>query len=268
MAITTLDGVVAGAQPPVFWSKALSGTLVAGRPWTSLFAAGYPGAASAPSPGIGGASVTSFGGQIPYSNPASGNKYLSRFSGQCGTGGMMLLCDMLWWNSGITITSNTEQTFTGSAQIPSRDVNGSNLGEGVYPAVFVSGATGAGTPTLTFKYTNQAGSTNKTGTNLQATAASTAVGTFHQIGLAAGDTGVRQATSLTLSATWSSGTIHACLYRVIASLDLTTTGYPNSIDAISGGLPRLYDNTCPFLVFVPAATTSSFTAGTVVYTEG
>ena len=202
MAITTLDGVLAGAQPPVFFSKGLSGTVVAGRPYTSLFAAGYPGAVTAPSPGIGGAVLTNnVAGTFPFTNPASGNKYLSRLSVQAGIQGLFMLCDLLWWNSGITITSNTEQTFTSSAQIPARDRGGNNDGVGVHGAVVVSGATGAGTPTLTLKYTNSAGSTNKTATNLQATAATSAIGTFYQIGLAAGDVGIRKAESLTLSAT-------------------------------------------------------------------
>lgn len=44
MAITTLDGAIAGMQTPRFVTKALSGTLVAGRPHSFWGVAGSPGA--------------------------------------------------------------------------------------------------------------------------------------------------------------------------------------------------------------------------------
>ncbi len=269
MTITNLDQVIAGAKPPQTVTKLASGTLVAGRPFTPLFLGGQPGAATAPTPGIGGAVVTSLAGAIPFSNPTGGNfTYLSRFSGASTSPGVLLLCDLLWWNSGINVTLTTEQTFTSSPQIPARDANGANLGDGVYGGLLVSGATGAGTPTATLKYTNQAGTQDRTATNVQATAASTAAGTLYQFGLAAGDTGIQRAQSIQLSATWTSGTIHAVLYRPIAVLELATASIPNATDAISGGLPRLYDNSVLFPLLIPASTTSSTISASLVYTEG
>jgi hypothetical protein len=44
MAITGIDGTVAGAQPAVPFSKALTGTVVAGRPWSLWALAGAPSA--------------------------------------------------------------------------------------------------------------------------------------------------------------------------------------------------------------------------------
>lgn len=271
MAITTLDGVVAGAQPPQFVAKGLSGTLVAGRAFTPLFTAGLPGAAAVPTttPGLSGAQVTSLPGQIPFTNPASGYKYLSRFSAQIPIGGVLMLCDLLWWSSNTTVTSTSEQVFTGSQQIPARDMNGSNNGEGVYGAVIISATVAAGTPTLTLKYTDSTGTTGQSATNTLSIAASAATGTFHTIGLAAGDTGIRRAESITQSATMTSGSYTTVLYRPIATLEMMgTNAQPSAIDAISGGMPRLYDNTVPFLVFIPGATTSSYINASVVYTEG
>jgi hypothetical protein len=267
-AITTLDGIIAGQQYPRNFAKAVTGTMVAGRPHSLFYLAGMPGAAVAPTPGIGGAVLTSYSGQIPFTNPASGNTYLSRLQAQATQPGVLLLCDRLWHNSGMTITSTSEQTFTSSAQIPARDANGANAGAEVYAGVEVSGATGAGTPTLTLKYTNQAGTADKTATNIIATVASSIAGTFYPIGLAAGDTGIQKAQSLRLSATWTSGTIHVVLYRVLARLELTAANVPNAIDAITSGFPRLYDNTVPFLIFIPSTTTTSNISGQVVYTQG
>ncbi|MCX7851797.1 MAG: hypothetical protein N2383_03335 [Caldilineales bacterium] len=268
MAITTLDGALAGMQYPREFVKALTGTLVAGRPHSLFYLAGIPPAGSAPAPGIGGEVLTSLSGQIPFSNPVSGNTYLARFQAQAGQAGTLWLCDRLWQNSGIDVTSTAEQVFTGSAQIPPRDANGSNAGDGVYAAVEVSATTGTGTPTLTLKYTNQAGTAGQTATNIIATAASAPAGTFYPIGLAAGDTGIRKAESLTLSATWTSGTIHVILYRIIARLELTAAHTPNALDALTGGFVRLHNNSVPFLVFVPSTTTSVNIMGQVIWTQG
>lgn len=268
MAITTVDGALAGMQPPREFYKAVTGTLVAGRPHSLFYTAGIPGAAVAPTPGIGGAVLTSYAGQIPFTNPGSGNTYLARFLGQATQAGTLLLCDRLWHNSGITITSTSPQALTGSAQIPARDANGTNAGEGVFAGVEVSAQTGAGTPTLTLTYTDQSGNPNATATNVVATVATSIVGTFYPIGLAAGDTGIRQATSFQLSATWTSGTIHIVLYRILARIELSTALVPMAVDALTGGFVRMYNDTVPFVIFIPNTTTTSNINGQVIWTQG
>ena len=267
MAITTIDGALAGMQPARDFYKALTGTMVAGRPHSLFYTAGIPGPAAAPSPGIGGAVLTSYAGQLPFTNPGAGSTYLARIHGQATIAGTLMLCDRLWHNSGIDATSTAEQTFTSSAQIPARDANGANSGEQVFAAVEVSTAVGAGTPTLTLKYTNQAGTADKTATNIVSTVASSIAGTFYPIGLAAGDTGIQKAQSLTLSTTWSSGTIHVVLYRVIARLELSAQ-IPNALDLLTSGFARLHDNSVPFLVFIPNTTTSSNIFGQAIWTQG
>lgn len=268
MAITTLDGALAGMQPPVEFVKAVTPTLVAGRPHSLFYLGGAPGAGSAPAPGIGGETLTSVTGRLPFTNPGAGNSYLARFQGHSNVVGTLLLCDRLWDNSGISITANTEQTFTSAVQIPARDSAGTTNGAGVYAAVEVSSATGAGTPTLTLKYTNSAGTTGRTAVNMDTTVATSAAGAFYRIGLQSGDLGIQTPNSLTLSATWTSGTIHVILYRVLARLEITALGTPNAIDALTSGFTRLYDNTCPFLVFLPATTTAANISGQFIYTQG
>lgn len=268
MAITTLDQALAGMQYPREFIKAVTGTLVAGRPHSLFYLGGVPGAGVAPTSGVTGEVLTTLSGQIPFSNPASGNSYLARFQGQSTQSGTLMLCDRLWQNSGLDVTSTAEQVFTSSLQIPARDANGTTTGAEVYAGVEVSTATAAGTPTLTLKYTNTAGTAGQLGTNTVATVASSIAGTFYPIGLAAGDTGIQKAQSLTLSATWTSGTIHVVLYRVLARLELTATNTPNALDSITGGFPKLYNNSVPFLIFVPNTTTTSNIAGQVIYTQG
>lgn len=268
MSITTLDGALAGMQFPREFIKAVTPTLVAGRRHSLFYLAGIPPAAAAPSPGIGGAVLTSYAGQLPFTNPVSGNTYLARLQAQATIAGTLILADRLWHNSGITITSTSEQTFTGAAQIPARDENGENFGVGVFAGIEVSAATGTGTPTLTLKYTNSDGTADKTATNIYPTVASSAIGAFYPIGLAAGDVGIQKAQSLTLSATWTSGTIHVVLYRQIARLELTAANTPNALDALTGGFPRIFDDSVPFLMFIPSTTTASNICGSALWTQG
>jgi hypothetical protein len=253
-------------RPPNDFAKAVTGTMVAGRPMSLFYLAGLPGAATACSAGVDGEVLTSYAGQIPFTNPTSGYTHLARFQAQATIAGTLLLCDRLWQNSGITITTTTEQTFTAS-QIPARDANGTNNGVGVYAAIEVTSATGAGVPTPTIKYTNQSGVADKVGANLIACVASSIAGTFHPLGLAAGDTGIQKLQSVTLGVSWTSGAISLVLYRVLARLELSAQ-IPNAIDCLTGGFVRAYDNTVPFLVFIPNTTTTSNISGHVIWTQG
>lgn len=268
MAVTTLDLALAGMKVPTYYAKAASGTLVAGRPFSPFYTAGIPGAATAPAPGLTGAALTSYAGQIPIP-AASGNTHLARFSGvSSAQGGMLLLCDRLWHNSGIVVTTTGAQTIN-SVAFPARDVAGSTNGDGVYVGLEVVTATGAGASVISLSsYTNQAGTAGRSGTALQAYAATSAVGTFYQFGLQAGDTGVRSIQSYTSTVSMTSGSVSLVAYRILATLELTAAGLPNAIDSLTGGLPRLYDNSVPFLLFIPQTTTTTAVTGSVVYTQG
>ena len=77
MAITTRDGIIAGVKPPEDILKVGAAT-VAGRFYFPFYVAGRPGAAAANVAGTAGLALTSYSGQIPFSNPVSGNTYLAR----------------------------------------------------------------------------------------------------------------------------------------------------------------------------------------------
>jgi hypothetical protein len=269
MAISTVDGVIAGFKPPQFVWKDAGAAVVAGRAYTPFYAPGIPSAAAAPTPGISGAALTSYAGQIPFTNPSSGqNTYLARLAMvPLSQGGAITLADRLWHNSGITITSTTAQTVN-SVTFPARDANGTTNGEGVYLGVEVSSATGAGTPTITVSYTNSDNTSGRTATNVFVTSANSAVGTFYPLGLQAGDKGVRSIQSITLSATWTSGTIHLVAYRPLVSVQSIGGGVCSPVDALTSGLVRLYDNTVPFLLFIPNAITATGFTGTLTVTQG
>lgn len=267
MAITTLDGALAGMKPPEYFAKAATGTLVAGRPMNINYLAGVPGAMAANSAGLAGAALTSYAGQIPIP-AASGNTHLARFSGvSSAQGGILMLCDRLWHNSGLVVTTTTAQTVN-SLAFPARDKNASTNGVGVYVGLEIMTATGAGAATPTISYTDESGNAGSTGSMQVTYAASSIAGTFYPFTLAAGDTGVRSIQTCTLGVSMTSGSIALVAYRPLAMVELTAAGLPNAVDALTSGMPRLYDNTVPFILYIPQTTTTSLITGSVVYTQG
>jgi hypothetical protein len=255
MAITGPDGIVAGSKPLQLWYKALSGTLVAGRPHSSIYTAGIPGPAVAPAPGVNGAALTAYPGQIPFTNPGSGNTHSGRFGGFATQAGTLLLCDRLWHNSGLSVTSLTSQAIS-APTLPARDINGATNGHGVLIGMEVVTATGAGLNVPTLTYTDQDGNTGATATPLFAYAASSIAGSFYPFGLAAGDTGVRLPTAFQNSVSMTSGSIALVAYRVIAQVDSGAL-IGDAVDPMTGGFGQMYDDSVPFVVFIPSTTTTS-----------
>jgi hypothetical protein len=270
MSIATLDAALAGMRPPVAFAKGVTATLVAGRPASLWALAGAPGAGAFDTT-LNGVNLSSssaqVAGQLAHTDPVSGNSYLARLSGAASQAGKLLLLDRIWHNGGITITSTSAQSIT-TPTFPARDNAGSSNGDGILLAVEVSGATGTGTPTLTASYTNQAGTSGHSASNLDAAVASSAIGAFYRLGLQAGDTGVRSVQSLTLSATWTSGTINLVAYRLLAELDLPGAFVPNALDALTSGFPQIPNGAVPFLVFIPSTTTATNVSGSYVETQG
>ncbi len=265
MAITTLDGALAGFMPPTNVLKVGAATTI-GRFYSPFYMAGLPGAASAPSPGLSGEALTTYAGQIPWSNPVSGNSYLARFAGACNVAGTLLLCDRLWHNSGINVTSTGSQAIA-SVAWPARDRNASTDGVNVLIGAEVRTVMGAGTPTWTMEYTNAAGTGGQTIVTA-AQAATMAVGSFIPIQLAAGDTGVRSIQTWQQSATMTSGAYHLVAYRVLARIPLPVANVDGALDAITGGFVRLYDNTVPFLLWLPATATAPTITAQMIVAQG
>lgn len=267
MAITSLDAIVAGLIPPENYLK-VGGTMEAAGIFHSLFyTSGRPGAAVAPSPGLGGAALTSYAGQIPYANPASGNKHLARFGGFASANGTLLLCDRLWHNSGLVVTTTTSQTIN-SATWPARDRLGATNGDDVLVGIEVSTATTNASPVTntTMSYTDEGGNSGATGT-IASFPATAVAGTFVPFQLGAGDGGVRSIQNVTLGTSYGAGAIHLVAYRVLADLGLLAF-VGRELDAVQLGMPRLYNNTVPFLLWLPSATAATTVSGRLIYTEG
>lgn len=264
-AITTLDGMIAGFKPPEDVLK-IGAATTAGRFYSPFYVAGRPGAAVAPSPGLAGAALTTYAGQVPFSNPVSGNAYLARFSGSVNATGTLIIADRLWHNSGINPTSTLAQTIN-SVTWPARDSACTTNGENVMIGAEVSTVLGAGTPTWTMTYTNSAGTAGRS-TTTAAQAATMAAGSFIPIQLAAGDNGVRSIQTWTQSATMTTGVYHLVAYRILGRVDITTANIGAALDGVTGGLPRLCNDSVPFLLWIPTGTTAPTISAQVIYTHG
>jgi hypothetical protein len=238
MALETMDAVNA-ALPG--WRLPL-----ANAAWFSgWLATGLPAAGVAPSSGLAGDVPTdATAGSIgSFVNPASGNTYLGRvttFQSQSGntSNSVLAIYDRLWHNSGIDRTLTTAQTIN-SVALTRPDANGENVE--AWWEVYVT--MGTGTPTVTLTYTDQSGNTGNSGSS-GALTASMVAGRTERFTMAAGDTGVRSIQTWQGSATFGTvGTIGLVMRRPVALLNVPL-GVQASHDAVSMGLPRIYDDAC------------------------
>lgn len=276
MTSATMDAIAAGMRPGQKITKVATPTLVVGRPQSLWYLAGIPGAGAIAANTAGGvvlsSSSTLVAGQIPHTDPGSGSSYLARLVLQATTYGTIELRDRLMQicgNSGgtqLSVTLTTAQTIN-SITLPARDNDGATSGNGVYMDVEIAATMGAGTPTFTISYTNQAGTSGRTSTNIDSVLTTSALGASYRMSLQAGDTGVQSVQSITLSATMVSGQISIVLYRQLEALDLSANATPNSVDFLTGGGPNLPNGAVPYLVFLPASTTASFVSGQFIETQ-
>lgn len=268
MAITGIDGMIAGAQAPRPFFKVGAATEAVGVLWSSLYTSGMPGAGVAPTPGLAGAALTSYAGQLPFTNPSSGETRMGVFSVAANIVSRHFLMDRLWHNSGIGITTTTAQTVN-SATWPARDATGTTDGAGVMVAIEVSTATtnGSAVTNTTMSYTNQAGTSGRTAT-ISSFPATCIAGAFVPFQLQAGDTGVRSIQSLTLGTSYGAGTIHLVAYRVLAICDTPAAYIADLSGLFETGCAPIYDNTVPWVVSMPTATTAMTLHGAVSWAQG
>ena len=250
---------------------------------------GSPGAWSVGTPGVNGVATAcdvvgtaGTGGALSLGSPilpdpATGGWYLTRFGLNGVVANTYQLLDVVWYNTGLTVTTTTAQAIT-TPTLPARDLNGSSNGEGYEIALYALTALGnaAAVANSTVTYTNSAGTGSRTATfsgsvGFQAPA-TPVIGTWMPFQLQAGDTGVRSIQSITLTTTYTSGTMMLVIYRPIALDGVSAANFPSgslvSRAQLNPGV-RVWNDTC-FAVAVlgaPATTAPSFTAGIIELME-
>lgn len=255
MAITTMDQLVEalGGSTAEHWNITKGSiTTVAGAYFALWRVGGCPGAAAAPAAGTAGEVLTdATAGAFPFTNPGGGDyTYLSGLAASATNTGTLYLYDRLWQNSGLSATSTTAQTISSPVALDRPDANGAD----VELWMDVQSAMGAGANNPTFEYTDQDGNTAQSG-SIIGYSASAIVNRCFPSQLAAGDTGVRAVTKWTNTVSMSSGSFSVVLRRKIAMIPCSAQGLTGAIDAISSGMPRIYDNAC--LEFIYHSTSTS-----------
>lgn len=233
-----------------------SNTPISANIWSSTWMVeGFSGDSRPPTGGLSGDIPDKNVKGVPnFVNPASGETRLGRLSvAAFALGGgvaTMALYDRLWHNSSIDATVATPQTID-SVALTRPDASG--VGVEAWWETYLG--MGPVSPTLTLSYTDQGGVSGVLATS-GVLAASMPQGRTGPFQLAAGDTGVRSIQTFTSNASFIFGRIGLVMRRNICYLTVPI-GPTLQADALSCGLPRIYDNAClEVLWFVSQIATS------------
>lgn len=266
-------GNYAGRSIP--FMKTSTATDVAGCWYCTSKDAGYPGAWSPGTPGINGrvtdGTTAADYGCIPIPNAATGANYLTALEMAASVNHTNDFFDCLWVNSGLVVTTTTEQAIT-TPTLPARDVNGTTNGEGCSIALLLTSAStlAAAGANLTVRYTNSKGVASRTAT-LSAIAgsqvpATPVIGTIVWFQLAAGDTGVQSIQGITLGTSMLTGSISLMICRDICTIgtQVVNVSTPKIIGA--PGI-KLYNGTCLLHNILCSTTTATFFSGSLAVME-
>lgn len=237
--------------------------------------AGFPGAWSPGTPGINGrvtnGTTSSDSGCLPIKNPSIGANYLTEITMGASVNHSHLFFDVLWVNSGISVTTTTAQAIV-TPILPARDVNGTTNGEGCMIGMLTTTANtnAAVISNSTVTYTNSDGVGSRTAT-LSAIVgsqipATPVVGTLVWFNLQAGDKGVRSIQAITLGTSLGGGAVSLFIARDLANIGTSLVNVQFTRRLSDPGV-RLYNGTCMLHCVLASAPTATFFNGEIVVQE-
>ena len=269
---------------PYVWTKTATATDAAGYSYGFFKDAGRPGAFSVGTPGLNGVATdcsvvgtAGTGGALSlgaplFTNAGSGSLYLRSATVTAAAVGTYMLVDVLWYNTGLVVTTTTAQAIT-TPTLPARDANGSTNGEGVELALLTTTANtnAAVISTTSASYTDSDGNAGNTASffalvGFQAPA-TPVIGTWMPFNFATSDRGIRALASVTLATSYGAGALSAVLYRPLATVGVSVANNPTTlVPEIS---TRLYNGSCLAWVAIgnPATTAPALTAATIQVVE-
>jgi hypothetical protein len=254
---------------PVSFMKVGTAAEAAGVTYCFAKDAGLPGAWSPGAPGINGRATdgASAGdsGCITFPDPPAGNPSLTGLTATAGVAGSLALIDILWVNTGISVTTLTAQAIA-AVTAAARDSAGTSNGEQVLMGLLVTAATtNAGAVTnITATYTDSDGNTGNTAT-MPSFPATAVVGTLVPFSLAAGDRGVRVPESITIGTSLVTGSVSLILYRVIQAVGTPTAAIGNTARMDPNTGVRVYPRLTGAMVSVPSAVTAQTIQGVITF---
>ena len=225
---------------------------------------GTPGAYSLGTPGVNGVvtacdvvGTAGSGGSLSVGShtlpdPPTGGWFLTRFGLTAAVVGTYELADVVWYNTGLVVTTLTAQAITTPA-FPARDINGSSNGDGYNIGLLTTTANtnAAVISNSTVNYTNSAGTPGHTATLFAAVGfqvpATPVIGTLVRFQLQAGDTGVKSIEGITLGTSYGAGALTLFVYRSLAQEGVALANGPSgslvSRSQLNPGV-RVWNNTC------------------------
>lgn len=250
------------------WLKVGATSEAAGLWQLQLKDTGRPGAWVPGTPGVNGDAVScnttadaTIAGAPYLPDPATGNYFLTSFTAGLSVAGMAGLFDVIWYNTGLVVTTTTAQTIT-LPTLPARDADGSTNGEGWMAAILVTTATtnASAVTNTTLSYTDSEGNAGNTAT-ISSFPATAVAGAFIPFQLAAGDRGIRNIASVTLGTSYGGGAISLVLYRPIAYVSSPVANIGGTINVVNSAPTgvKLWNGTCLAPGYLAGATTATTT---------
>lgn len=260
MAIATVDDIAASLSAGIqySWMKVLTAAKAAGSWQGAWTAAGIPGAGVVPpvyTAGTGYTCDATTAGALGQTNGAVQN-WLARCTGGSTQIGSIRIYDRLWSCSGMGFAAAT-YTITTPGSLPAR-ITDSGVGVEAWCESFQ--ASGAAIGTLVLNYLNVAAAA-KSGT-IAAVVSSPVIGQQQQIPRQAGDTGILQATSVTINGSWTSGLFGLTLRKLLVEIPVFLAGVPNVMDW-SQALAKIPANACLEFIYQANNTTATTLMGAV-----
>jgi hypothetical protein len=260
MSIVTVDDIAAGlaADQADIYYKVLGAAKAAGSFQSSWLATGNPPTGAASPVYTAGSGYTcdkSTTGALNYINAAVQN-WLARWTAQCTGVGTVIIADRLWSCSGIGY-ANQLWTVTTPGNLPAR-ITDNGLNCELVVEQFV--AAGAASGTLTCAYLDSGGG-SRSGV-IPAVVSAPVAGQVQFVPMA-NNLGIKQLTSVTNSATWTSGTWGMSIIKRIAEIEIPVAVTGKTVDWASLGLPKLPADCCLMFIYCADGTTARTIFGRV-----
>jgi hypothetical protein len=204
-------------------------------------------------------------------NPAAGSYWITDICCAASTGHSIYLADLLWYNTGLAVTTTTNQAISQpGTSIPARDTFGTTNGESWFAGIYVTTATtnGSAVTNTTLTYTNSDGTGSRTGT-IASFPATAVAGTFVPFFLAAGDRGIRSIQGVTLGTSYGGGAISLVMYRVIKGISspYVVTGVTNNKPVVPYPGIKIYNGTSLFWFYRASSTGATTINNTISIVE-